>query len=176
MLAIWSLVPLPFLNPAWTSRTSQFTYYWSLDWKILSNGLLACEMSVIVQYFKLSSTLFSIFPWLTGYFYIFFCETFIKGFLSCPFWFFLFWLKYNSHTVKSTSLKCKIQWFFTYEDLYNHHYRFKFKIFLHTPSQKSQFICFSLAAFAFDVTFKKSLPKPMSKNVPLCFPLRDLQA
>ena len=26
MLAIWSLVPLPFLNPAWTSRSSQFTY------------------------------------------------------------------------------------------------------------------------------------------------------
>ena len=26
MLAIWSLVPLPFLNPAWTSRISQFTY------------------------------------------------------------------------------------------------------------------------------------------------------
>ena len=26
MLAIWSLVPLPFLNPAWTSGISQFTY------------------------------------------------------------------------------------------------------------------------------------------------------
>ena len=26
MLAIWSLVPLPFLNPAWTSGSSQFTY------------------------------------------------------------------------------------------------------------------------------------------------------
>ena len=25
MLAIWSLVPLPFLNPAWTSRSSWFT-------------------------------------------------------------------------------------------------------------------------------------------------------
>ena len=25
MLAIWSLVPLPFLNPVWTSRSSQFT-------------------------------------------------------------------------------------------------------------------------------------------------------
>jgi len=32
-------------------------YYWSLDWKILSNGLLACEMSTIVQYFKLSLAL-----------------------------------------------------------------------------------------------------------------------
>ena len=26
MLAIWSLVPLPFLKPAWTSRSSRFTY------------------------------------------------------------------------------------------------------------------------------------------------------
>ena len=32
MLAIWSLVPLPFLNPAWTSRSSWFTYYWSLSY------------------------------------------------------------------------------------------------------------------------------------------------
>ena len=30
MLAIWSLVPLPFLNPAWTFGSSQFTYCWSL--------------------------------------------------------------------------------------------------------------------------------------------------
>ena len=30
MLAIWSLVPLPFLKPAWTSRSSWFTYCWSL--------------------------------------------------------------------------------------------------------------------------------------------------
>ena len=28
MLAIWSLVPLPFLNPAWTPESSQFTYCW----------------------------------------------------------------------------------------------------------------------------------------------------
>ena len=31
MLAICSLVPLPFLNPAWTSGSSRFTYCWSLD-------------------------------------------------------------------------------------------------------------------------------------------------
>ena len=36
MLEIWSLVPLSFLNPAWTSRSSQFTYCWSLAWRILS--------------------------------------------------------------------------------------------------------------------------------------------
>ena len=30
MLAIWSLVPLPFLKPAWTSGSSRFMYCWSL--------------------------------------------------------------------------------------------------------------------------------------------------
>ena len=44
-LAIWSLVPLPFLNPAWTSVSSQFGYDWSLVWRILSITLLVCEMS-----------------------------------------------------------------------------------------------------------------------------------
>ena len=41
-LAIWSLVPLPFLNPAWTSGNSWFMYCWSLAWRILSITLLAC--------------------------------------------------------------------------------------------------------------------------------------
>ena len=45
MLAIWSLVPLPFLNPAWTSGSSRFMYYWNLAWRIFSITLLACEMS-----------------------------------------------------------------------------------------------------------------------------------
>ena len=42
MLAIWSLVPLPFLKPAWTSGSSRFNYCWSLAWRILSITLLAC--------------------------------------------------------------------------------------------------------------------------------------
>ena len=50
MLAIWSLVPLPFLNPFWTSGSSWFTYCWSLAWRILCIILLACEMSAIVWY------------------------------------------------------------------------------------------------------------------------------
>ena len=49
MLAIWSLVPLPFLKPAWTSGSSRFTYCWSLAWRILSITLLACEMSSTVS-------------------------------------------------------------------------------------------------------------------------------
>ena len=48
MLAIWSLAPLPFLNPAWTSGSSQFTYCWKLAWRILSISLLVCEVSAIV--------------------------------------------------------------------------------------------------------------------------------
>ena len=47
MLAIWFLVPLPFLNLAWTSGVAQFTYCWSLAWRILSITLLACEMSAL---------------------------------------------------------------------------------------------------------------------------------
>ena len=47
MLAIWSLVPLPFLNPAWTCGSSRFTYCWSLTWRILSITLLVCEMTAI---------------------------------------------------------------------------------------------------------------------------------
>ena len=57
MLAIWSLVPLPFLKPDWTSGSSQFTYCWSLAWRILGIALLACEMSVIVRWFEHSLAL-----------------------------------------------------------------------------------------------------------------------
>ena len=48
-VGIWSLAPLPFLNPTCTSGSSQFTYCWSLVWRILSITLLACEMSAIVR-------------------------------------------------------------------------------------------------------------------------------
>ena len=48
MLVIWSLVPLPFLKPAWTSGSSWFMYCWSVAWRILSINLLACEMSALV--------------------------------------------------------------------------------------------------------------------------------
>ena len=48
MLAIWSLIHLPFLNPACTSGSSWFMFCWSLVWRILSITLLACEMSATV--------------------------------------------------------------------------------------------------------------------------------
>ena len=57
MLAVWPLVPLPFLKPAWISGSSQFTYCRSLAWRILSITLLACEKSAIVWYFEHSLAL-----------------------------------------------------------------------------------------------------------------------
>ena len=57
MLAIWSLVPLPFLNPAWTSGSSPFTYCSSLAWRVLTITLLACEMSAIMRSFEHSLAL-----------------------------------------------------------------------------------------------------------------------
>ena len=57
VLVVWSLVPLPFRKPAWTSGSSRFTYCWSLAWRILSITLLVCEMSAIVQSFEHSLAL-----------------------------------------------------------------------------------------------------------------------
>ena len=57
MLAIWSLAPLPFLKPAWTSGSSRFKYCWSLAWRILSITLLACEMRAVVRQFEQSLAL-----------------------------------------------------------------------------------------------------------------------
>ena len=51
MLAIWTLVPLSFLNIVCTYGSSQFLYYWSLAWRILSITLLVRKMSAIVQQF-----------------------------------------------------------------------------------------------------------------------------
>ena len=46
MLAIWSLVPVPFLNSAYTYGSSMFKYCWSLAWRILSIILLAYAAAV----------------------------------------------------------------------------------------------------------------------------------
>ena len=51
MLAIWSLVPLPFLNPAWTPGSSWFTCCWRLAWRVLSITLLAwCGKYPFIQW------------------------------------------------------------------------------------------------------------------------------
>ena len=57
MLAIWFLVPLPFLKPALTSGSSWFMHCWSVAWRILSITLLQCEMSVLGWYFQHSLAL-----------------------------------------------------------------------------------------------------------------------
>ena len=59
MLAIWSLVPLPFLNPTWTSGISWFTYCWSLACRILSIApLWALTFTVIwMQLFSILNIL-----------------------------------------------------------------------------------------------------------------------
>ena len=55
MLAIWSLVPLPFLKPAWTSGSSQFSYCWSLAWRIFEHYLSSmwneCNCMVVWTFF-----------------------------------------------------------------------------------------------------------------------------
>ena len=56
MLAIWSLVPLPFLKPVWTSGSSQFTYCWSLARRILSITCMwdECICAVVWAFFRMS--------------------------------------------------------------------------------------------------------------------------
>ena len=59
MWAIWSLAPLPFINPACISGSSQFTYCWSLAWRILSMTLLVN----VVALQSLSHVWFFVNPW-----------------------------------------------------------------------------------------------------------------
>ena len=56
MLAIWSLVPLPFLKPAWTSGSSRFTYYWSLAWRIFFffNFILFLNFTILYWFCHIS--------------------------------------------------------------------------------------------------------------------------
>jgi len=49
MLAIWFLVPLPFLNPTCTSGISWFMYCWSLAWRILSITFSSVQFSLSVM-------------------------------------------------------------------------------------------------------------------------------
>ena len=56
----WSLVPLPFLSPGWTSGNSRFLHCWNLYWRILSISLHVwdeCNCVVIWTFFGID------FPW-----------------------------------------------------------------------------------------------------------------
>ena len=57
MQKIWSMVPLAFLNPAWTSGSSWLMYCWSLAWRVLSTTLLTCEIIAMVWWFEYSLAL-----------------------------------------------------------------------------------------------------------------------
>ena len=48
ILAIWSLVPLPFLNLVCIYGSSWFTYSWSLTWRILSITFSSVQFSLSV--------------------------------------------------------------------------------------------------------------------------------
>ena len=58
MLAIWSLVPLPFLNSAWTSGSSWFTYCWSLAWRNFERYFTSvwdeCNCAVVWAFFGIA--------------------------------------------------------------------------------------------------------------------------
>ena len=62
MLPIWSLAPLPCLNPACTSGSSQFTYCWKQAWRIfdLDFAHLWNECSCAVIWHSLALPLFGI--------------------------------------------------------------------------------------------------------------------
>ena len=51
------LIPLPFLNPAWTSGSSWVTYFWSLVWIILSITLLAGAAAAVAKLLQSCPTL-----------------------------------------------------------------------------------------------------------------------
>ena len=60
MLAIWSLVSLPFLNPAWTSKSFIVHVLSKPDLENFEQYLLVCEMSEIVQLFNLALPFFGV--------------------------------------------------------------------------------------------------------------------
>ena len=69
MLAIWSLILLPFLNPAWQSGSSQFTHGWSLAWRILSITYFTgmwdeCNCVVVWAFFGMHITLLHVYMYI----------------------------------------------------------------------------------------------------------------
>ena len=60
MLAIWSLVPLPFLKPAWTSGSSQFRYCWSLAGRNINNLGYAEDTTLMAESEELKSLLMNV--------------------------------------------------------------------------------------------------------------------
>ena len=53
MLAIWSMVLLPFLKPAWTSGSSRFTYCWSQATKTRPGADCGSDHELLIAKFRL---------------------------------------------------------------------------------------------------------------------------
>ena len=89
MLAIWSLVPLPFLNQASTSGSSCFMYCWSLTWRIfehyLANMWNECNCAVVWTFFGIALLWDWDENWPGGHYWVFQscwhveCNTFIAS-------------------------------------------------------------------------------------------------
>ena len=58
VLAIWSLVPLPFLNRAWTTGISQFTYCWEFSLENFEHYFVSawdkCSCEVVWTFFGIA--------------------------------------------------------------------------------------------------------------------------
>ena len=56
MLAIWSLVPLPFLKSTYTSGSYHLMYYWNLTWMIFSLDSMwnECNCTVVWTFFGIA--------------------------------------------------------------------------------------------------------------------------
>ena len=63
MLAIWTLVPLPFLNPAWTSGSSQFTYCETNIMLYVNYTLIKTRILVLISVFLGLSSWAAQIPW-----------------------------------------------------------------------------------------------------------------
>ena len=58
MLAIWSVIPLSFLNPSCTSGIFRFSYCWSLAWRIFEHYLAStwneCNCMIVWTFFGIA--------------------------------------------------------------------------------------------------------------------------
>ena len=134
MLAIWSLVPLSFLNPAWTSGSSQFTveaglenfeHYFTSVWDEHNCVVVWAFFGITFLWNWNKNLLFPVlllllsFPNLLAYW--------VQHFHSTIFWD-LKWLNWNSIT--STSFVCRDASYgpldFTFQDegAWSHHHHY----------------------------------------------------
>ena len=85
ILAIWSLVPLPFLKPAWTSGSSRFTYCWILAWRIRENLDNLKLSSIKVAFMHICTTSTIIHGFILFYFFFSFVILFFHSWHSSSF-------------------------------------------------------------------------------------------